>query len=575
VADSSLIFNVFAKFHGDDTKMDKFGKAAAVVGVAAGALAIKFGKDSVTAYVDAQQSQDKLQFALSKFPKLADTNVERLGKLNSELAKKTRFDDDATASGQAVLGQFVDTGRQLEDLTPLMQDFAAKTGRDLPTAAGLMGKAFLGNTRALKDLGINYKATGDKTKDMANITRLMRERVGGFAAKEGKSAAGQAEILSNQFGEVQESVGARLVPVLLDLASVLISVIGFMQTNATTMKIAAGVVAALALGIGALVAISKIQLFVTAAQTAGTVQYAVAQKVAAIGTGIATAAQWLWNAALTAGAIAMQVLLSPITLIIAAIALLVVGIILAYKHSETFRDIVQAAMKGVVTAFQWVIDAAQKVFGWVKSNWPLILGFLTGPFGLAFAWILTHWGTFKDIVGGWKDAIASRISDLFGGIRDAFTGARDWVLDRWAAFKERVSGFKLNFSGLFDGIWQAFRAAINLVIRGWNSLQFMIPSINTHIPGVGTVGGMTVGTPNIPYLAAGGIVTRPTLAMLGEGGPEAVVPLRGAMAGGAPTNIYVTVNAPVGSNPKVIGEEIYQALLAFRNGRGPLTALTS
>jgi hypothetical protein len=91
--------------------------------------------DSVKAYVQAEGSQIRLQDAFAKFPKLADTNIGALNRLNSSLALKTKYDDDATASGQAVLAQFNLTGKQITELTPLLQDYAAKTGKDLPTAA--------------------------------------------------------------------------------------------------------------------------------------------------------------------------------------------------------------------------------------------------------------------------------------------------------------------------------------------------------------------------------------------------------------------------------------------------------
>ena len=44
--------------------------------------------------------------------------------------------------------QFGLTGKQIEDLLPLVADYAAKTGKDLPDAATTLGKALLGNTRA-------------------------------------------------------------------------------------------------------------------------------------------------------------------------------------------------------------------------------------------------------------------------------------------------------------------------------------------------------------------------------------------------------------------------------------------
>lgn len=190
-----------------------FSTGAAIGFAAAGAAIVHFGASSVKAYAEAQQSQLKLEDAFQRFPKMADTNIESLRELNSALAQKTKFDDDAFASGQAVLAQFDLTGTQVKELTPLLADYAAKTGQDLPAAASSLGKAFLGNTRALKTLGINYKSTGNQARDVANITDLLRQKVGGFAEKEGKTAAGQAEIWKNRLGELQEGIGETIVKV--------------------------------------------------------------------------------------------------------------------------------------------------------------------------------------------------------------------------------------------------------------------------------------------------------------------------------------------------------------------------
>jgi hypothetical protein len=245
-----LTFDVMYKDRGADRGLTNLGKttektgksfkAMKVAGVAAiAAVAVgvaKFGKDSVKAYVEAEQSQVRLQEAFRKFPKLADTNIGSLNKLNSALALKTKFDDDATASGQAVLAQFSLTGKQITQLTPLLQDYAAKTGKDLPAAASVMGKAFMGNTKALKAIGINYKATGKAGKDYENIQRLVNEKVGGFAEKEGKSAAGQAAILKNQFGELQESAGQQLLPALLKVGNGLLKLVGYVDTLTPTFS---------------------------------------------------------------------------------------------------------------------------------------------------------------------------------------------------------------------------------------------------------------------------------------------------------------------------------------------------
>jgi len=85
-----------------------------------------------------------------------------------------------------------------------------------------------------------------------------------------------------------------------------------------------------------------------------------ASKVAMVATSAATkawaAAQWVLNAALSA---------NPFGLVVIAVAALVAGIIIAYKKSETFREIVQAAAKGAQEAFGWVLDK-------VKDLWACI-----------------------------------------------------------------------------------------------------------------------------------------------------------------------------------------------------------
>jgi hypothetical protein len=113
-----------------------------------------------------------------------------------------------------------------------------------------------------------------------------------------------------------------------------------------------------------------------------------------------------------------------------------------------------------------------------------------------------------------------------------------------------LHGFGSALAGFGAMLERLIKAPLNAIIGAWNSiaLDFTLPSIDTHIPGVGKIGGQHVGftVPQIPTLAAGGIVTMPTLALIGERGPEAVVPLGRAtpsLAGGGATVNY-TLNFP-------------------------------
>jgi hypothetical protein len=82
------------------------------------------------------------------------------------------------------------------------------------------------------------------------------------------------------------------------------------------------------------------------------------------------------------------------------------------------------------------------------------------------------------------------------------------------------------FGGVRDTIVGAFRNAINFIIRGWNNLDFTIPKVK--VAGI-SFGGFTIGLPDIPELAEGGIINPTpggTLARIGEAGKaERVEPL--------------------------------------------------
>lgn len=81
-------------------------------------------------------------------------------------------------------------------------------------------------------------------------------------------------------------------------------------------------------------------------------------------------------------------------------------------------------------------------------------------------------------------------------------------------------------SGMFNGLKEAFRGAINFIIDKWNGLSFTLPSVSVFGK---KIGGFTLSTPDIPRLAMGGVVMPSaggTLATIGEAGrPERVEPL--------------------------------------------------
>jgi len=191
----------------------------------------------------------------------------------------------------------------------------------------------------------------------------------------------------------------------------------------------------------------------------------------------------------------------------------------------------------------------------------VVIGALASPIGVivlavaAFAlWVATHWDRIKEQTGMLVDAVVG----FFEGIGQAFADLGTWIGEVWdtitGIFGDAVDaigdfgkkmwtpiekGFDTAIDGV-KGIWNAF-------VRFWNGIQITVPSVD--IPLVGKVGGFTIGLPDLPYLASGGIVTSPTLAVIGERGPEAVVPLDKGY-GTHETHIHLTYSGDMPDEPE-------------------------
>jgi hypothetical protein len=294
-------------------------------------------------------------------------------------------------------------------------------------------------------------------------------------------------------------------------------------------------------------------------------------------------------------------LFNPITLIIAAVAAVVAGFVYAYKHFDAFRNIVDAVGRfftdtvapAIGSAFSWLGDQIGAFAGGVGSRWEDIRSatqnvftFIKGYIQVLLAGIQWLWDTFgQTIIGSVKrawEAIATIIRgalEMVRGIFDIFLGILSGNWGRaWDGLKSLVHGALQGVLGVaralwnpivttFDAIWQGVKAAavaplnalvwlvrgaintvvdvINRFISIWNGIQFTAPKV--RIPGTNwTVGGFTIGLPDIrhlTHLAEGGIVSSPTLALIAESGPEAVVPLSQLPAMGGDTHVEIHVSS--------------------------------
>lgn len=216
MADTTLKLILLGEDRSAGSSLDKVGKVAGLAFAAAGAAAIAFGKDSLDAFAEADAEQKKLEDAYRRFPGLADGNIDSLRELNEAIQRKVGADADDIAGAQAVLAQYELNEDQLRQMTPLLVDYATKTGQDMPGAAKNLGKALMGNTRAMKDLGIDFKVTGDRGADFAAIVGHLEEKVGGYAESIPEAERNQ-KILAASFGDLQESLGEKLQPIMIEV----------------------------------------------------------------------------------------------------------------------------------------------------------------------------------------------------------------------------------------------------------------------------------------------------------------------------------------------------------------------
>jgi len=186
------------------------GAALAAAAVAATAFAV----DSIKAFAEAEQAQNRLAFAVQKYPSLAGANIAAIQAENTALQARTRFEDDAIAAAQGALAMYDLTAAQLSELTPLMLDYAAATGKSAGDAAEDFGKAILGQGRALKAIGLDFQDAGDPVSNYTALVAGLRTQVQGFAEKDALTVAGRLDMINNQFGDVQEKLGSAFAPAL-------------------------------------------------------------------------------------------------------------------------------------------------------------------------------------------------------------------------------------------------------------------------------------------------------------------------------------------------------------------------
>ena len=472
---SDVFDKVGRKVDGTGDRMSAFRDKAKVAGALAGAAIVAFGKSSVEAYVDAEKSQRVLEDAYKRFPKVADVSIQSMRDQAAALQDKTKFDGDNINAMQGSLAAYKLTGQQIKDLTPLVLDYAEKTGKDLPTATKDVGKALMGQGRSLKEIGINFKDAGSQAGNLDQLMGGLRKQVGGFAEQEGASAEGKAEILKNKFGDLQETVGEKLMPVAEKLTDWLSKAVTFIDENSTAIG-------------GLLVVVGSIIGLVKAWSIA----------------------QGILNFVLTA---------NPIGLVVLAVAALAAGIVWVATQTTFFQDTWKTMTDGLASAWRWV---------WNSILAPIIRFILRG-FADMTGGIAGFLRALSNIPGfGWAKDAADKMDGAAAKARLMADGIRDIPAYKSVTIsvQARADALAVRAMGLASG---GQTSKLSAMVRGYASGGRDIPA---GLAWVGERGpelidvpaGSNIFTADESARMAAGASGR-TSAPSEDGGSETIAPL--------------------------------------------------
>jgi hypothetical protein len=227
--------------------------------------------------------------------------------------------------------------------------------------------------------------------------------------------------------------------------------------------------------------------------------------------------------------------------------------ILSNSIGET-KESIGAALLPVVEA---VLPILNKFAMWAQDNPKAFLAIAGAIGAVAAAIVVTNIAMALNPFS----LIAAGIALLVVALVTAYNKF-EWFRDGIKAIVNTVIGF-------FAGMVNAAIGAVNAIVSAYNSIPLLpdLPKVpNLPVPQIGGTPTQVAGRMNLPRLAEGGIVSSPTLALIGEAGPEAVVPLDRMQSGGG-----ITINVTGGlATSAEIGESVVNALRAYSRSAGPL-----
>jgi hypothetical protein len=201
----------------------EFGKKAALAFAAAGAAIGAFAIASIKAAAEDEASQKKLEETIRNTTKATADQIAGIDKYVTAQSIATATSDDVIRPALSRLLRSTGDLTKAQELLTLSQEIAAATGKPLEAVTNAVAKSFDGSNTALTKLGVGIDAATLKTLTFDQTQALLNKTFDGFIQNQSTTAAFKFQQLSIAISETKEQVGAALLPAVTALTNYILT----------------------------------------------------------------------------------------------------------------------------------------------------------------------------------------------------------------------------------------------------------------------------------------------------------------------------------------------------------------
>ena len=490
--------------------MDKLNKTIANVGktiIAAFSVReiVNFSKECFEAYSNQLQQEQKLTEIMRSRIGATDAEIASVRALASEQQKLGVVGDEVALAGAQQLATFARNTDTINTLIPAMENLAVQqhgvnvSSGNMVSIANLMGKALQGQVGALSRVGISFTEAQEKVlkygteqERAATLAQVITDNVGNMNEVLAQTPEGKIQQVKNTLGDLQETLGSALAPVITDIASAVSKFFAehepqiqnfsqnvLPQVHEATEKVFNSIQKALEFVKNHKTLMETIAIIIGSI-TAAILLYNTYQTIATAVTTAKAAADAAGAASLTAYAAAQAAAMLPIVAVVGAISAVIAIIVVCIKHWDEIKATVTRVADNIKEKVEEMKTKAVESFN------------------------------------NLKEGIASRVEAIKSSVAEKFNAIKEKILRPIQNARDKVKE-------MIDKI------------RSFFNFNWSLPKLK--MPHLKITGEFSISPPKVPkfsvdWYARGGVFDKPTLFTsggrlggLGEAGAEAIVPL--------------------------------------------------